>query len=168
MEFVTKYQKERVRSNAGSRMQPQYKMTVNKETGAHELKQKGEINLYAQIQSFKNSTDVNYILERFARGDESALSKVQGVYGDFTEMPKTLAELSQRVLDAQTLFDNLPLDVREQFGFNPSVFFASIGSEKFNTIFADKNSTLKPVVPDPVQVQETQVVNTGKETIVNE
>lgn len=165
MEFVTKYQKERVRSNAGSRMQPQYKMTVNKETGAHELKQKGEINLYAQIQSFKNSTDVNYILEKFARGDESALSKVQGVYGDFTEMPKTLAELSQRVLDARTLFDNLPLDVREQFDFNPSVFFASIGSDKFNAIFADKNSTPQPVVPDPVKVQEQQVTVTKGEPV---
>ncbi len=147
--FFTQYKKPpRQPSAGGSRMQPQYKMTVNKETGAHELKQKGEIDLYAQIQSFKDSTDINFILERYARGDVSALSKIQGVYGDFTAMPTTLAELSQRVLDAENLFYQLPLDVREQFDHNPSVFYASMDSEKFQAIFRDPSSTPQPMQPD--------------------
>lgn len=139
----------RFHSAAGSRKQPQYKMTVNKETGAHELKQKGEIDLYAQIQSYKDSTDVNYILARFARGDVSALSKIQGTYGDFTEMPKTLAELSQRVIDAENLFYSLPLDVRQKFDHNPSMFFSQLGTEKFNTIWNEYNQKLQPGAAEP-------------------
>lgn len=153
--FFTQYSKPPAHPSAtGSRKQPQYKMTVNEETGAHELKQKGEIDLYAQIQSFKDSADINVILARFARGDVSALSKIQGVYGDFTQMPTTLAELSQRVLDAENLFYQLPLEIREEFDHNPSIFYASMDTEKFQSIFKDKttNQPLQPglAVTEPV------------------
>lgn len=139
---------------AGERMQPTYKMTVD-ENGVRELKKTGQIDLYAQIQSFKDSCDINYILERFAKGDVSALSKIQGVYGDFMNMPRTMAELSQRVIDAENLFNTLPLDVRQQFNFSPSEFFASIGSDKFNAIFADEDKPdFTPSEPAPADATE--------------
>ena len=141
MKFRTVYDRQQVRSCAGEREIPQYKMHVDKD-GVRELKQYGTIDGYAKIQSHKDSCDVNYILERFARGDESALSKIQGVYGDFTNLPTTMAELSQRVIDAETMFYQLPLEVRQQFNHSPSEFFAQIGSDKYNQIFKDQQDKL--------------------------
>lgn len=133
MLFRTKYNrnKEVFKSVTGDGYQPTYKMRVL-EDGKRELEKVGRVDIYAQIQSYKDSCDINYILQRFAKGDESALSKIQGVYGDFTQVPTSLAELQQRVVDAEALFYNLPVDVRAEFNHSPSEFYASIGSDKFN------------------------------------
>lgn len=142
--FDTQYMRKdkRITSEVGSRMKPTYKMHVD-ENGKRELKQSGEYNLYAEIQSYKDSCSIDYILSRFVNGDESALSRVQGVYGDFTEMPKTLAELSQRVIDAENLFNNLPLEIREQYNFSPSEFFAQLDSEKTKAIFSSPDPAIE-------------------------
>lgn len=127
-------------SKTGSPKKPLYRLFVD-DDGKRELRKSGEYDLYAEIQSYKDSCSIEYILSRFAAGDTSALSRVQGVYGDFTEMPTTMAELQQRVIDATALFDSLPLDVREQYNFSPSEFFAQLDSEKTKNIFKQ----LKPV-----------------------
>lgn len=167
LSFPTAYGRPRVRTEAGSRVQPTYKMSVQ-DDGSRILRKVGEKNLYAQIQSFKDSTDVNYILARFASGDESALSKVQGLYGDFTEMPKTLQELSQRVIDAENIFYTLPIETREKFNHSPSEFFASFGSDKFNEIFTAKNPSLQPSAAESPQVTEPVVVTPQTGGTVNE
>lgn len=134
--FPTQFDKrERQFSEKGSRKMPVYKMKIDKDTGSRSLRKVGEDDIYSKIQSHKDSVDINYILSRYARGDVSALSKIQGTYGDFTEMPTTLAELSQRVIDAENIFYQLPLEKRAQFNHSPSEFFSQFGSEKFNAIF---------------------------------
>lgn len=164
MNFPNVYTKEtkETYSNHGTEFEPEYKLKVDKD-GKRTLGIVGETNVYAKIQSYKDSCDVNYILQRFAAGDQSALSKVQGIYGDFTTVPTSLAELSQRVVDAENLFYSLDLSVREQFNHSPSEFFASIGTEKFNAIFEspvsadDMLSTEQPAVLDPVVSGESEV-----------
>lgn len=141
----------------GSGMKDTYKMHVD-ENGVRELKKNGEYNLYADIQSYKDSVSIDYILTRFVNGDETALSRVQGIYGDFTQMPTTMAELQQRVIDAEHLFNNLPLDIREQYNFSASEFFAQLDSDKTKAIFAPPDSAKQDVV-DTV-VKETLVDNT--------
>ncbi len=167
--FRTQYNrlKEVFKSNVGDGYQPTYKMRVH-EDGKRELEKVGRIDLYAQIQSHKDSCDINYILERFARGDESALSKIQGVYGDFTQMPTNLAELQQRVVDAEALFYNLPVDVRAEFNHSPSEFYSAIGTDKFNkavgiTPQVDPVPQVdpQPVTPTP-QVDPQPVVQKGE------
>ena len=116
-------------SAPGSGMKDTYKMFVDKD-GKRELRKNGEYNLYAEIQSYKDSVSIDYILARFMNGDETALSRAQGIYGDFTEMPRTLAELQQRVIDAEDLFNSLPLDVKEKYNFSASEFFAQLDSDK--------------------------------------
>lgn len=133
--FPTQFTKKpRFRTNSGQRKMPTYKMKVD-ENGVRTLRKVGEKDIYAEIQSYKDSTDINYILARYARGDVSALSKIQGTYGDFTQIPTTLAELSQRVIDAENIFYQLPIEKRAEFNHSPSEFFAQFGSEKFNAIF---------------------------------
>lgn len=140
----------------GSGMKDTYKMHVD-ENGKRELRKFGEYNLYAEIQSYKDSVSIDYILARFMNGDESALSRAQGIYGDFTEMPRTLAELQQRVIDAEDLFNSLPLDIKEKYNFSASEFFAQLDSDKTKQIFdAGVDDTV--VSPAPVvDVQPAQV-----------
>lgn len=134
--FATQFtrQGERQLSNVGSGMKDVYKMHVD-DDGKRELRKSGVFNQYAEIQSYKDSVSIDYILSRFVNGDETALSRVQGIYGDFTEMPKTMAELQQRIIDAEDLFYQLPLDVRAQYNYSPSEFYAQLDSEKTKNIF---------------------------------
>lgn len=141
-------------SEPGSGMKDTYKMHVD-ENGKRELKKSGEYNLYADIQSYKDSVSIDYILTRFVNGDETALSRVQGIYGDFTQMPRTMAELQQRVIDAEHLFDSLPLEIRAQYNHSASEFFAQLDSDKTKAIFAPpddaKDTVANQVVTDVIK-----------------
>lgn len=161
MTFNTQYDRLGVRgtpSAPGSGMKDTYKMHVDKD-GKRELRKNGEYNLYAEIQSYKDSVSIDYILARFMNGDETALSRAQGIYGDFTEMPRTLAELQQRVIDAEDLFNSLPLDVRKEYNFSASEFFAQLDSDKTKAIFdaGEKDVVVTPVPSVDVPVVEGEV-----------
>lgn len=147
-------------SCCGSPMRKVFKLKVM-EDGSRDLVQVGEYNFYEEIQSHKDSVDIQNILDRYARGDISVLNRVASVYGDFTSMPTTLGELSQRILDANTLFDNLDVDVRREFDFDPGKFFNSLGTEKFNNIvdkYTNKSveNNQNDSVP-PIEVKESEV-----------
>lgn len=132
-------------SKIGSGMKPTYKMHVD-EDGKRELKQSGEFNLYADIQSYEQSVSIDYLLTKFINGDTTALSRAQGVYGDFTQMPRTLAELQQRVIDAENLFNSLPLDIRAQYNHSASEFFAQLDSDKTKAIFNPPEQATEDIV----------------------
>lgn len=150
---------ERVRSAVGSGEKPSFKMEIDV-NGRRSLRRDGMIDTYSQIQSHRESCDISYIMERFANGDASVLSKKQGIYGDFTNVPTSVVELQQRVIDAERLFYTLPIETREKFEHNPSMFYASIGSDSFNEIMGidkakENPGTLeKPVVPGNVTTME--------------
>ncbi len=162
MKFDTQYNRlgvSGVKTTSGSGMKDTYKMHVDPD-GKRELKKSGEYNLYADIQSYKDSVSIDYILTRFVNGDETALSRAQGIYGDFTQMPTTMAELQQRVIDAEHLFNNLPLDIREQYNFSASEFFAQLDSDKTKAIFAPPEEVKESVAEEVVQSQlEKEVAN---------
>lgn len=149
--FATQFtrQGERQLSTVGSGMKDTYKMHVD-EDGKRELRKSGEYNQYAEIQSYKDSVSIDYILSRFVNGDETALSRVQGIYGDFTEMPKTMAELQQRIIDAEDLFYQLPLDIRAQYNHSPSEFYAQLDSEKTKNIFKVDDKAKEDIKVDVV------------------
>lgn len=97
--------------------------------GIMSLKESGRENLYDFIQSHRDSVDIHKILQRFDAGDVSALSKVQGQFGDFSQFPKTYAEMLNYVIEGENTFNNLPLDVREQFGFSFQRWITAAGSD---------------------------------------
>lgn len=130
----------RVHCCSGSRELPEYTSRYN-DIGVLELVQTGVRNIYAEIQSHKDSCDINLILTRYAAGDSTALSRIQGVYADVTGMPKTYAELLNKVNDGKQIFEQLPLSVREKFGHDFGRFMVSIGTPEFF-------DALKDVLPD--------------------
>lgn len=104
----------RVYQAPGSSIKQLYKPVIHQD-GSFDLLESGSTDLYAEIQSHKDSVDIHVLLQRFAEGDKSALSRVQAVYGDFTEIPTTYAELLNSVIQGEAYFASLPLETRAAF-----------------------------------------------------
>ena len=99
-------------SESGSKYLDQYEYDFDdkgevKRTTLHKTDK--PINVYARIQADYESCDINAIMRRFALGDSSVLDVKSGFYADVTKMPKTLAEVFARNVEAQRVFDHPPL-----------------------------------------------------------
>lgn len=144
-------------SNPGSAIHVLYGPKVTK-NGEFELVEIGEENIHDYIQSQKELTDMSYILSRMAAGDTSVLAG-EGMYGDFTTMPDTLAGMLQLQLDSNRLFDSLPFDVREKFDFDQNKFFAQSGTEdwfkKISSVLSD--DVKNKIFPIKEEVSESVV-----------
>lgn len=148
MEFRTQFQPHsRVLARTGSRIKPVYS-PVYDENGVIDLEQTGSENLYDYIQSHKDSVDIHKILQRFESGDVNALSRVQGFYGDFTEVPKTYAEALNAVISAETTFNSLPVETRAKFNHSFSQFLAQTGTAAWLEAMGIK-AAAEPVAGDP-------------------
>lgn len=129
--FPTMYDdKARVHCNPGNPMKQLYKPKVH-DDGILELVESGQESLYDYIQSWKDSTDINVLLARYANGDVDALSKVQGAYGDFTQFPSTYAEMLNRVEQGKHMFAGLPIEIREKYNHDFSQFIAAMDQPDF-------------------------------------
>lgn len=155
--FKTQYDaRDRIQSNPGNPIKQLYCGSYN-ERGQVVLKEDGTENIYDFIQSFAESTDIHSILRRFENGEVDVLEKVQGFYGDVTEMPKTYAEALQRIADSEKVFMSLPVEVRAKFGHSFSEFLAASNDvdflERLGVQVADSET------PEPVPDVVKPVVN---------
>ena len=155
--FKTQYDaRDRIESNPGDPVKQLYAGAYN-ERGQIELKEDGTEDLYAFIQSFAESTDIHSILQRYQNGEVDVLEKVQGFYGDITEMPHTYAEALQRIADSEKVFMSLPVDVRAKFGHSFSQFLAASQEPDFLDRLGVKlteQTADVPPVPDVDQSKE--------------
>lgn len=149
-------ERKRVFSVPGSSEVLTYRPVIG-DSGAIDLIQDGMINIYDQIQSHKDSCDVNLMIKRFENGDLTALGTPRDpVYMDVTDMPKTYAELYQKVIDAKNEFNALPLDLREKFDFDPDKYISQMGTAAWFDVMQDyykpaPDPTISnPTIPDPV------------------
>lgn len=147
--FKTQYDpRERVHVCPGDPIKKLFTGSYN-EFGQVELKETGQENLYEYIQSFADSTDIHTIMRRFVNGEVDVLEKVQGFYGDVTEMPRTYAEALQRISDSEKVFNSLPVDVRSKFGHSFAQFLSSVNDADFLEklgVSVDANDVKKPDV----------------------
>lgn len=104
-----------------------YSAKVN-DDGTIELVPSGKEDWQAYIGSFADECDINVIVARFVNGDVNALNVRNGIFGDFSDMPKTYAEMLQLQINAKTQFDGLPVDVKEKFNNDFNQFIASAGT----------------------------------------
>ncbi len=73
-------------------------------------------------QSQKNQCDINKLLEKAARsGSLSHLDKFEARYGDFSDFDFT--EHAIKMAEGQTIFENLPGEVKREFDQSPDKFF---------------------------------------------
>lgn len=148
--FKTRYDShDRVIQPAGSPIHILYSPIFDKH-GVWHLEETGKENLYDYIQSHADSVDIHVILKQFAAGDVSVLSRVQGAYGDFTDMPKTFAEALNTMVAAEQYFMSLAPDVRAQFHHNFNEFIAAMDSPDFTSRMGI-NPVVETPPPSPVQ-----------------
>lgn len=150
MKWLTQFDaRDRVQSHPGNPIKQLYNGSYN-ERGQVELKEDGTEDIYAYIQSFAESTDIHAILRRYQNGEVDVLEKVQGFYGDITEMPRTYAEALQRIADSEKVFMSLPVDVRAKFGHSFSEFLsASQDSDFLDRLGVKSEAQPEPVPPVP-------------------
>lgn len=138
-----KYADNSIFSNPGTPLHTIYKPIVQND-GTVLLEPAGVENTDDFINSFAASTDIRLILQRVNAGEFDLLNKHVGQYGDFTQMPKTYAELLQLQIDSKNLFDSLPVDVKKKFDNDANQFLASSGSLEWF-------ERLEPILNDEVK-----------------
>lgn len=135
-------------SNPGCSVVPVYSPRLEK-SGAVVIVQTSERDLQSEIQSHADSVNIENIMQRYAMGDLSVLSRTQGFYGDFMSVPKTYAEVLQTLIDGRNFFDALPVEIRNEFGNDFNRFYSDIGSaDWFKTL-----GKFAPQTKDPAPEQ---------------
>ena len=159
LRFATQY-RERTRfpSNGGQRERILYQPKFD-ENGVMDLVEAGREDLYDFIQSHADSVDIHVLLARYQNGDIDALSRVQGAYGDFTNMPTSYAELLNKVNEGQSFFNSLPVDIRAKFNHNFAEFMAGMDKPDF----LDKLGIKLERESDPPKQEEKPAVEPKKE-----
>lgn len=114
----------------GSGIIPTYTPHLEKD-GTLTLVKDGEHNLYEEIQSHKDSTALQLIINRYMNGDPSVLSRVQGAYGDFSDMPQSMHEAYDLMRKAEHDFKKLPAEIQASFDNDPTKFIMSFGSDEW-------------------------------------
>lgn len=115
---------------SGGKTTPEYGLELDSD-GYEHLSIIGERPIYDIIQASAEGASIAHIITRWRSGDESVLNQAAGIYGDFSNLPDNLAESHQAIINAQNLFNSLPLSEREKFGMNLTTFlhsFASMGA----------------------------------------
>ena len=76
-------------------------------------------------QAFANECDINLIMQRAAQGGTiSHLQKFEGVYADFSDFD--FHEHTTKLTRGREVFDDLPAEIRREFGQSPQAFFAYV------------------------------------------
>lgn len=143
--------------NPGSPIRIIYSPVFDKQ-GRMTLEEAGKEDLYAYIQSHADSVDISVILARYQQGDVSALSRIQGTYGDFTQMPKTFAEALNTLIAAESYFNSLPVDIRAKFDHDFNQFIASFDSPE---VLKKMGVDLDAAAADAVSSVAGNVVSSG-------
>ena len=155
--FDTQYSpRERIHPCSGSRVKQLYAGRFDA-NGRVVLEEKGTEDLYAYIQSFADSVDINVILARFANGDTEALSRAQGFYDDVTDFPTNMADALNSINKAEEMFKSLPLEVRQRFDCSFEQFLSQSGTEDWlqkmgmTSDPVESDSSFETVLPDVVK-----------------
>lgn len=139
----------------------QFKLIYDEVLGEKRLEQLQPRNWQEEINSHKESTSLKRLIYEYENGNLNALNRVQSFYGDFTEVPKTQAELLNRILDAEDYFAHLPKDLKNEFDNSPEQFFSSMGTPKYTRVMAELEKRLrdanKMVEPKP-KTKESEVI----------
>lgn len=98
--------------------------------GTITLKESDRIDIDTRINSFAPLCDMAYIISKLNVGDTSVL-RAGGSYGDFTQMPKTYAEMLDLVRRSDAEFARLPVDIKAAFDNDVSQWFATAGSDEW-------------------------------------
>lgn len=125
------------------------------DSGEPVLVRTGETDNYSYIQASLPDSLVYNIINRFLRGDESALVGSVGRFADITGAPTNLHEAQKMIKHAETEFLKLPPDFRAEFGGTVEGLLAAISSGTFNDTLKKFDKSVPPV-PDTLEVKPVE------------
>ena len=124
--FSTKYKlTEPTYSNSGDVKRMTYRYEYD-ENGERILVNDDFENTDDKIQLYRDVNNIDMLIARYANGDPTALNQTNGIYADFSDMPKSLSEIYERIDKANEEFNKLPTDVKEAFNNSPNEFYNRI------------------------------------------
>ena len=129
-------------TNPGSPIKNEYASKLDKAKNVV-IEKSGEINLYAYINSFAESVDINVLLARFTAGDKEALIQRAANYIDISNVPQNLNDYIEFQRSTEALFNTLPVDVKKQFGNNVVNFLSQVGEPNWNEIMKTSEHEIK-------------------------
>lgn len=136
MDFKTAYDPhDRVFSNAGSGIKDVMSPELDR-YGNRVIKKQGEVDLYAQIQSWRDECDINILMAKFTNGDKTALMQRVGEYLDLSLIPDNFNDMLNMTTKAKDVFNSLPVEIKEVFGNNVNNFLANSQTKEFAEILS--------------------------------
>ena len=131
---------------------PEYALRINPETGKREVYMKGKTNVYQQKQAALPDTLIYNLIDRIERtGDFSLLGENLGGFIDVTNMPRNLMEAENVRLQAQQLYNSLPLEERNKYGNDFSKFLMDVNEKLRTKEVAAAAAKRDEVVKEPVK-----------------
>lgn len=122
-------------------------------------------------QSFKDSTDINKLLAKAARGESiSHLAKHGAVYSDFSDIDDLLHAHS-RLQKGREIFDDLPGEIKREFNQDAGAFFKFVNDpqnqDKLSDVLpalAQRGTQLPPGKRTPSNIDAVERQQNGTQT----
>ena len=108
-----------------------------------------------EISSYREQTDMAYIISRINAGDTSVLPDPNALYADVTDLPNTPIGMVNFLDGMRRKFDSLPAETREKFDNSFSRFIAGVPTHSVDESGSDED---KPVVPAPSIEKPSEVL----------
>ena len=157
MEFRTQYDKRpRYICNPGSPICKILQGVYNKDK-IIEVVPKGKKDLYAEIQSYADSVDINVLLTRFVNGDKDALLQRAAAYLDISALPNNINDFIELSRNASNLFDTLPVETKKLFNNNVTEFISTIGDKEW----------LDKMAMSPAEIREKIITESNEKRAKN-
>lgn len=99
---------ERVATESGSGLRQLYIPCF--EDGCFSVEESGVFDLQEQINANASSCDINVLVARYNAGDITALSRRQGIFGDFTSAPDSYRQALEIVNGFESAFSEMSED----------------------------------------------------------
>lgn len=99
---------ERVASESGSGLRQLYIPCFV--DGCFTIEESGVFDLQEQINANASSCDINVLVSRYNAGDLTALSRCQGLFGDFTSAPDSYRQALEIVKGFESAFSDMSDD----------------------------------------------------------
>lgn len=124
-------EKERKETEAGKKVRLTFRWTYD-DKGNKSLVEDEEIDRDAEIQSYLEETKIENIINR-AAFDPSAAQRLSAVLNDeepqdYTNMPNTLAEAQNMMIEAENTWNKLPREIKQKFDNDVDKFIARFGT----------------------------------------
>lgn len=110
-----------------------------------------------EISSYREQTDMAFLISRINAGDTSLLPDPNALYADVTDLPNTPIGMVNFLDGMRRKFDSLPAETRELFDNSFSRFLAGVPSHDPNESGTAKDESVisSPTIDKPVEVPVT-------------